>query len=74
MFWYGLNNYGKACWLDICPTDSRKSQKVIAKEAGCAASIHIYGRLSGRKTCGRKRCTCHRHNQSLKGIKLIYCL
>jgi len=48
-----------------------KSQKVIAKEAGCsqsAVSKHIHRKLSGRKKCGRKRCTSNRDNRSLERI------
>ncbi|CAJ0921065.1 unnamed protein product [Ranitomeya imitator] len=46
-----------------------KPQKIIAKEAGClqsAVSKHINGKLSGRKACGRKRCTSNRDNRSLE--------
>ncbi|XP_073501769.1 uncharacterized protein [Phyllobates terribilis] len=48
-----------------------KSQKVIAKEAGCsqsAVSKYINGRLSGRKKCGRKKCTSNQDNHSLEEI------
>nr|ACO51862.1 Transposable element Tc1 transposase [Aquarana catesbeiana] len=48
-----------------------KSQKVIAKEAGCsqsAVSKYINGKLSGRKKCGRKRCTSNRDNCNLEKI------
>ena len=48
-----------------------KTQKVIAKEAGCsqsAVSKHINGKLNGRKKCGRKRCTSNRDNRSLERI------
>ena len=48
-----------------------KTQKVIAKEAGCsqsAVSKHINGKLNGRKKCGRKRCTSNRDNGSLERI------
>ncbi len=37
-----------------------KPQTFIAKEAGCsqsAVSKHVNKKLSGRKKCGKKRCT-----------------
>ncbi len=40
-----------------------KPQTFIAKEAGCsqsAVSKHVNRELSGRKNCGRKRCTTER--------------
>ncbi len=46
-------------------------QTFIAKEAGCsrsAVSRHVNGKLSGRKKCGRKRCTTNRENRSLMRI------
>ncbi len=48
-----------------------KPQTFIAKEAGCsqiAVSKHVNRELSGRKTCGRKRCTTNRENRSLMRI------
>ncbi|KAK3550107.1 hypothetical protein QTP86_020666 [Hemibagrus guttatus] len=48
-----------------------KPQTFIAKEAGCsqsAVSKHVNGKLSGRKKCGRKRCTTNRENRSLMRI------
>ncbi len=48
-----------------------KSQTFIAKETGCsqsAVSKHVNRRLSGRKKCGRKRCTINRQNHSLMRI------
>ncbi len=42
-----------------------KPQTFIAKKAGCsqsAVSKHVNGKLSGRKKCGRKRCTTNRDN------------
>ncbi len=48
-----------------------KPQKFITKEAGCsqsAVSKHVNRELSGRKTCGRKRCTTNRENRSLMRI------
>ncbi len=48
-----------------------KPQTFIAKEAGCshsAVSKHVYRNLSGRKKCGRKRCTTNRENCSLMRI------
>ena len=48
-----------------------KTQKVIAKEAGCsqsAVSKHINGKLNGRKKMCRKRCTSNRNNRSLERI------
>ncbi len=41
-------------------------QSFIAKEAGCsqsAVSKHVNRNLSGRKKCGRKRCTTNRENR-----------
>ncbi len=48
-----------------------KPQTFIAKEAGCsqsALSKHVNIKLSGRKKCGRKRCTTNRENHSLMMI------
>ncbi len=48
-----------------------KPQTVIVKEAGCsqsAVSKHVNRMLSGRKKCGRKRCTTNRENRSLMRI------
>ncbi len=48
-----------------------KLQTLIAKEAGCsqsAVSKHVNRRLSGRKKCGRKRCTTNQENRSLMRI------
>ncbi len=48
-----------------------KPQTFIAKEAGCsqsAVSKHVNRTLSGRKRCGRKRCTTNRENRSLMRI------
>ncbi len=48
-----------------------KPQTFIAKEAGCsqsAVSKHVNRELSGRKNCGRKRCTTNRENRSLMRI------
>ncbi len=48
-----------------------KPQTFIAKEAGCsqsAVSKHVNRTLSGRKKCGRKRCTTNRENCSLLRI------
>ncbi len=48
-----------------------KPQTLIAKEVGCsqsAVSKHVNGNLSGRKKCGRKRCTTNRENRSLMRI------
>ncbi len=48
-----------------------KPQTFIAKEAGCsqrAVSKHVNIKLSGRKKCGRKRCTTNRENRSLMRI------
>ncbi len=45
-----------------------KPQTFIAKEAGCsqsAVSKHVTRKLSGRKTCGRKRHPTSRENRSL---------
>ncbi len=49
----------------------RKPQTFIAKEAGCsqsAVSNHVNKKLSGRKKCGRKRCTTNREKCSLMRI------
>ncbi len=48
-----------------------KPQTFIAKEAGCsqsAVSKHVNRTLSGRKRCGRKRCTTNRENRSFMRI------
>ncbi len=48
-----------------------KPQTFIAKEAGCsqsAVSKHVNRTLSGRKKCGRKRCTTNRENRSFMRI------
>ncbi len=48
-----------------------KPHTFIAKEAGCsqsAVSKHVNRMLSGRKKCGRKRCTNNRENRSLMRI------
>ncbi len=48
-----------------------KPQTFIAKEAGCsqsAVSKHVNRELSGRKKCGRKRCTTNWENRSLMRI------
>ncbi len=46
-------------------------QTLIAKEPGCsqsAVSKNVNRELSGRKKCGRKRCTTNRENRSLMRI------
>ena len=46
-----------------------KPQKIIAERAGCsqsAVSKHIHGKLTGRKKCGRKRCTSERNDRSFE--------
>ncbi len=48
-----------------------KTQKVIAKEAGCSQSSvskHINREAKGRKGCGRKKCTNNRDNRTLERI------
>ncbi len=48
-----------------------KTQKVIAKEAGCSQSSvskHINRDVKGRKRCGRKKCTSNRDNRTLERI------
>ncbi len=48
-----------------------KTQKVIAKEAGCSQSSvskHINREAKGRKRCGRKKCTSNRDNRTLGRI------
>ncbi len=42
-----------------------KPQTLISKEAGCsrsAVSKHVNRKLSGRRKCGRKRCTTNQEN------------
>lgn len=46
-----------------------KPQKIIIPGTGCiqgAVSKHNKGKLSGSKSCGRKRCTNTRFNSSFK--------
>ncbi|KAI2653047.1 hypothetical protein H4Q32_006405 [Labeo rohita] len=46
-----------------------KPQTFIAKDAGCsqsAVSKHVNRKLSGRKNCGRKRCTTNQEKRSLE--------
>ena len=48
-----------------------KTQKVIAKEAGCSQSSvskQINRAAKGRKRCGRKQCTSNRDNRTLESI------
>ncbi len=48
-----------------------KTQKVIAKEAGCSLSSvskHINREAKGRKRCGSKKCTSNRDNRTLERI------
>ncbi len=48
-----------------------KTQKVIAKEAGCSQSSvskHINREAKGRKRCCRKKCTSNRDNRTLERI------
>ncbi len=48
-----------------------KTQKVIAKEAGCSQSSvskHINRGAKGRKRCGRKKCTSNRDNHTVERI------
>ncbi len=48
-----------------------KPQTFIAKEAGCsqsAVSKHVNRMMSGRKKCGRKRCTANSENHRLMRI------
>ncbi len=48
-----------------------KTQKVIAKEAGCSQSSvskHINREAKVRKRCGRKKCTSNRDNRTLERI------
>uniref|UniRef100_A0A9J7XU09 Transposase Tc1-like domain-containing protein n=1 Tax=Cyprinus carpio carpio TaxID=630221 RepID=A0A9J7XU09_CYPCA len=48
-----------------------KTQKVIAKEAGCSqtsVSKHINREAKGRKRCNRKKCTNNRVNRTLERI------
>uniref|UniRef100_A0AAY5KEU0 Transposase IS30-like HTH domain-containing protein n=1 Tax=Esox lucius TaxID=8010 RepID=A0AAY5KEU0_ESOLU len=52
-----------------------KTQKVIAKEAGCSQSSvskHINREAKGRKRCGRKKCTSNRDNRTLERIVKQY--
>ncbi len=51
-----------------------KTQKVIAKEAGCSQSSvskHINREAKGRKRCCRKKCTSNRNNRTLDRILLF---
>ncbi len=48
-----------------------KTQKVIAKEAGCSQSSmskHINREAKGRKRCGRKKCTSNRDNRRMQDM------
>ncbi len=48
-----------------------KTQKVIAKEAGCSQSSvskHINREAKGRKRCGRKKFTSNRDNRTMERI------
>ncbi len=46
-----------------------KTQKVIAKEAGCSqSSVSKHINKEGRKRCGRKKCTSNRDNRTLEKI------
>ena len=48
-----------------------KTQKVIAKEAGCSQSSvskQINRAAKGRKRCGRKQCTSNRDSRTLERI------
>ncbi len=48
-----------------------KTQKFIAKEAGCSQSSvskHINREAKGRKRCGRKKCTSNRDNRTWRGL------
>uniref|UniRef100_A0AAY5L7Z0 Transposase Tc1-like domain-containing protein n=1 Tax=Esox lucius TaxID=8010 RepID=A0AAY5L7Z0_ESOLU len=48
-----------------------KTQKVIAKEAGCSQSSvskHINREAKGRKRCGRKKCTSNSDDRTLERI------
>ncbi len=55
--------------IDIIHNEG-KPQTFIAKEAGCSQSAvsSMLTKLSGRKKCGRKRCTTNRENHSLMRI------
>ncbi len=74
----GYTNMGKTADLTVVQKTiidtlhkESKPQTFIAKEAGCsqsAVSKHVNGKLSGRKKCGRKRCTTNRENRSLMRI------
>ncbi len=55
----------------LTPCKEGKTQKVIAKEAGCSQSSvskHINREAKGRKRCGRKKCTSNRDNRTLERI------
>ncbi len=46
-----------------------KTQKVIAKEAGCLLCVQAHLiEAKGRKRCGRKKCTSNRDNRTLESI------
>ncbi len=56
--------------IDTLHTEG-KTQKVIAKEAGCSQSSvskHINREAKGRKRCGRKKCTSNKYNRTLERI------
>ncbi len=63
---------GKTADLTIIDTLHKEGKHTfIAKEAGCsqsAVSKHVNRKLSGKKKCGRKRCTTNRENRSLMRI------
>ncbi|KAI2660251.1 Transposable element Tc1 transposase [Labeo rohita] len=74
----GLHNHGEDADLTVVQKTiidtlhkEGKPKTFIAKEAGCsqsAVSKHVNRELSGRKKCGRKRCTTNRENHSLERL------
>ncbi len=74
----GYTNMGKTADLTVVQKTTidtlhkeGKTQKVIAKEAGCSQSSvskHINREAKERKNCGRKKCTSNRDNRTLDWI------
>ncbi len=66
----GYTIMGKTATIDTLHKEG-KTQKVIAKEAGCSQSSvskHINREAKGRKRCGRKKCTSNKDNRTLERI------
>ncbi len=64
------HNHGEDCWSDSCPEDNHwhpsqgGEDTNIHYQRSCSQSAE----LSGRKKCGRKRCSTNRENRSLMRI------